>query len=117
MDTSSVVMEGIKSTSPSSHSEPESSGLVPFYISYIHRKSLYPTFTGIQIKSDYAPWAEEGESDESGYETFLEGWVESEDGLWERLDGFGGVVDLRNVREVEEEVSHRLDRVSGTRDG
>ena len=94
--------------------------LVPFYVSPIHRKSLYPTFSGINVLSDYALWARDLEEGVAGVRVLLEAWIEDgqasrsipddhvrPDGFvgWKRLDGVGGVIDLAKLREVEEDVS------------
>jgi hypothetical protein len=89
----------------------------PFYISPIHRKSLYPTFSGISVASDYADWVGESAGEAAGHRVLLEAWYESRKGVernitargetanWRKLEGFGGVVDLTTLREVAEDVS------------
>jgi hypothetical protein len=102
------------------HGKTVDQSLVPFYVSPIHRKSLYPTFSGINVLSDYASWARDLEEGVAGVKVLLEAWIEDGqasrlvsddhghfDGSvgWKRLNGVGGVIDLAKLREVEEDVS------------
>lgn len=97
--------------------EQKTQPISPFYISPIHRKSLYPTFSGISVASDYADWVGESAGEAAGHRMLLEAWYESRKGVernitargetanWRKLEGFGGVVDLTTLREVAEDVS------------
>lgn len=97
--------------------EQKTQPISPFFISPIHRKSLYPTFSGISVASDYADWVGESAGEAAGHRVLLEAWYESRKGVernipahgetanWRKLEGFGGVVDLTTLREVAEDVS------------
>lgn len=94
--------------------------LSPFYISPVHRKSLYPTFSGISVASDYADWISGSSEGVAEHQVLLEAWYEScgsgrdgdtalgQDAEWRKLEGFGGIVDLASLREVAEDVSRGL---------
>ena len=87
--------------------------LCPFYISPIHRKSLYPTFSGVSVNSDFAGWAHGSTGGGAEHQVLLEAWCESsrqdegKGGGWVKLTGLGGIVDLASLREVAEDVSWR----------
>ena len=87
--------------------------LCPFYISPIHRKSLYPTFSGVSVNSDFADWAYGSTGGGAEHQVLLEAWCESsrqDEGKgcgWTKLKGLGGIVDLASLREVAEDVSWR----------
>ena len=100
--------------------------LTPFYVSPVHRKSLYPSFTDINALSDYAPWALKEQAGVAAHEVLIEAWIESplavesnvagevtqechnDTKRWTRLEGFGGLVDLRRLLEISSDQIEQL---------
>jgi hypothetical protein len=88
---------------------------VPFYISHIHRPSMYPTFPSLDERSDFADWV--SVEDGAGNVLCIDVWVEDtthrsgskagHDAAWQRLGKQTIFIDLRLLREVRDTVSYQ----------